>query len=243
MDSAVSILFAGGRRPDASAVNELVQADGGFSVSYDPQPEAGEHWLELLASGLTFDLTGLAPGPPMEKPRRVQSFGLPDRLDAGAMEAIRLAPGPHLSGAGRMVPVLRCQAWLAAQLAALPGVHAVAWHPAESWCAPDYYRESVLRWIAGGAFPGLALTSLASQPDGSMRSVGLTPFAGQELHLLPGLTGDDAERAKIALRLLHWLVESGGIHEPSTLTGPSGEQLMLEPDTQFGTLRVWRGSR
>lgn len=220
-----------------------MQPDSGFSISHDPLTDAGEYWLELLASGLSFDLTGLAPGQPMEKPPHAQSFGLPERFDPCAMEAIRLAPGPHLSGAGTMVPVLRCQAALAAQLAALPGVEAVAWHPAESWCAPEYYRDAVLRWIAGGAFPGLGLTSLVTQPDGSMRSVGLAPFAGQELHLLPGLAGDDAERAKIALRLLHWLVESGGIHDTGTRTGPSGELLMLEPDAELGILNVWRGSR
>lgn len=243
MASAVSILFAGGRRPDVSAVKELVQPDSGFSISHDPQTNGGGYWLELLASGLTFDLTGLAPGQPTDRPHHAQSFGLPDRFDADAVEAVRLAPGPHLSGAGTMVPVLRRQAWLAAQLLALPGVQAVAWHAAESWCAPDYFRDSVLRWIAGGAFPGLGLTSLVPQPDGSMRSVGLTPFAGQELHLLPGLARDDAERAKIALRLLHWLVESGGFHERSTLTGPSGELLVLEPDTELGILNVRRDAR
>ena len=142
-----------------------------------------------------------------------------------------------------MLPVLRTLAWLAAQLSVLPGLEAIAWHPARTVCAPDYFRNSVLRWVGGGAFPGLGLAALDQQADGSILSEGLALFTRQELRVGSDLGQDRAERAKIALRLMHWLVENGRVEQPTSLTGPSGETLLLEPDTELGIVSVWRGSR
>ena len=54
---------------------------------------------------------------------------------------------------------------------------------------------------------------------------------------------DQAQAGKVALRLLHWLVESGRVTETMSLTGPSGETLLLEPRPEQGIVCVWRGSR
>ena len=105
--------------------------------------------------------------------------------------------------------MVRTQAWLAAALASLPGVEAVAWHPARSCCEPAYFRESVLRWIDGGVFPGLGLTALAISPDGAMHSEGLALFTTQELRIEPELMVEKAAGEKIGVRLLDWLVENG----------------------------------
>ena len=76
-----------------------------------------------------------------------------------------------------------------------------------------------------------------------MRSEGLALFTGQELHVAPDIAQGGADGAKIALRMLHWLVENGRIRESMSLTGPSGETLLLEPDDKLGIVKVWRGSR
>ena len=140
-----------------------------------------------------------------------------------------------------MFPVVRSLAWLSALLAGLPGVSAVAWHPAGSWCDPTYYRDSVLRWIEGGVFPGLGLAALAPTADGGLQSQGLALFTGQELRLEPELVEDRSAAAKIGLRLMHWMVENGRVDETEVVPCPDGQPLRLEPAVNGGIVRVWKG--
>lgn len=241
--SAASLLFAPGERPDASAIARLAETTSAFSISLDPAEGAGDggNWLELLDHGLTFDLRGLAPGPAAAAPPRSHEFGLPDDFDAVRMQAVTLQPGPHLAEGSAMLPVVRSLAGLTAALAALPGVRAVAWHAARSWCSTGHFRDSVHRWLEGGPFPGLGLTALVSMPDGGMQSQGLALFTGQELRLEPELAKDRAAAAKTGLRLLHWLVEHGSVTGPESLPGPDGVPLRLEPSENTRFVRVWRG--
>ena len=249
------MLFEAGQRPDRHAIATLA-GESAFGISLDPANESNGGrksggigggygtagvWLELIANGLTFDLVGLAPGSAAEAPSGGQAFGLPAQFEPALLEAITLRPGPHLAEGERMLPVVRSLAWLAARLADLPNTRAVAWHPARCWCSPRYFRDSVLRWIEGGVFPGLGLATLAPMPDGGMQSQGLALFTGQELRLEPELTVDRAAGAKIALRLMHWLVENGRVEAEERVPGPDGQILRLEPSTNRRFVRVWRG--
>jgi len=141
-----------------------------------------------------------------------------------------------------MFPVVRAQAELAARLCELPGIVAVNWHPARSLSDPRYFREAVLRWIGGGAFPGLGLAALAPTEDGGLKSEGLAHFIGQELYLDPTMCEPRSDAAKVALRLMHWLVEHGHLDEPVDLTGPSGEPLKLLVNEGSGIVTACRGS-
>ena len=241
MDNAVVLLFAVGERPSAREIQQFSQSHGQFAVTLEcTDPSEPDQWAELLANGLTFDMSGLAPGRACRLPPQLdQQFGFDGTFDLSACEGVTLAPG---SG-GPMIPVLRCLAWLTAELAEIGQIKAIAWPPAGSVCEPAYFRDSVTRWLGGGAFPGFGLTSLITQPDGSLRSRGLALFTGQELLLDADLAQDRTQGAKVALRLLHWLVESGKIEETMSLTGPTGDTLVLEPHEDGGIVSVWRGSR
>jgi len=225
-------------------VRALAASTGQFSVSLDTSEEGGqeEGWLELLANGLTFDLTGLAPQPSIEVPATAHTFGIAPGAETDAFQPVLVKPGPHLAAGGAMFPVVRTLAMIAANLAQLEGVKAVAWHPARAISEARYFRTSVMRWIEGGAFPGLGLTALVPTDDGGLESEGLSLFTGQELRMRPDVVMDRAEASKIALRLLNWLVEHGRITESYGFTGPSGETLRLEPVDSFGIVEVWRGS-
>ncbi|GAA0278125.1 hypothetical protein GCM10009127_18810 [Alteraurantiacibacter aestuarii] len=215
-----------------------------FTVSIDEEMGKGDFkWIELLANGLTFDLSGLAPGTPHDFNRQGHKFGFESDFDNSDLEALSIRPGPHLTSGGVMIPVIRCLAWLAAQMSGLPGLKAIVWNAARTTCEPAYFHESVMRWISGGPFPGFGLTALVPQPDGAMISEGLTLFTGQELRLDRELASDKPQGAKVALRLIHWLVENGRIEQTMSLTGPSGETLVLEPVHEQGIVNVWRGSR
>ena len=244
--SAASLVFRAGSRPSRAELRELAARDREFAISLEPElppitdPEGRTEWVELVMHGLTFDLSGLAPRDDMAMPEAAHLFGLPRDLARQALEAMTLVPGPHLAGGRMLLPVLRSHALLAARLTALPGVVAVAWHPARSWSAPEYFRNTVLRWIEGGAFPGLGLAALAPAGQGGLVSEGLSLFTGQELMLDQGLAQDRASGARIALRLMHWLVENGTLEAEEILTGPGGEHLRLEPSEDRRLIMVWK---
>jgi hypothetical protein len=247
---AVSLLFAAGERPAAAAVVALARAESPFSISYDPSSMTadegesggeGARWIELLYNGLTFDLTGLAGGDAAPLPALVHRFGLPVDFDGARLRAVTLRPGPHLAAGGNMPPVLRALALLAARLMELPGVQAVAWHPARCWSEPVRFREAVHTWTQGGVFPVFCLAALASTPDGGMQSEGLAQFTGQELRLEPELVGDRAEAGKLAVRLLHWLYEHGRLASFERLPAPGRGMVRLEPSGNGRFVRAWNG--
>jgi hypothetical protein len=244
--SAASLLFDVGMRPDRAMVRELAARERDFAVSLEPDlapgpdPSGRGDWVELVIHGLTFDLTGLAPRDPAPAPEAGHLFGVAPDVARRGLEAITLVPGPHLAGGRQMLPVLRSHALLTARLATLPGVVAVAWHGARAWSAPEFFRGNVLRWIEGGAFPALGLAALTATPEGGIATEGLALFTGQELELDARLAEDRAEGARIALRLMHWLVENGAIDQRETLTGPGGELLQLEPSANQRLIKVWK---
>ncbi len=246
--SAVSLLFAPGGRPSADALYTLARETGRFAISHDPQAEDGstqqsdDVWVELIAMGLTFDVTGLAPGRSRELPDAVHRYGLDSDFEPDGLDVVTIVPGPHLMGGGLMFPVIRCLAWLGALMAQLPNIQAIAWHPARSYSDPTFFETSVLRWIEGGAFPGLGLTSISPTKVGGLRSEGLSVFTGQELELAAELVADQAEGAKLALRLLHWMIENGRVTQSQLLTGPSGEPLLIQPLGAGGIVRVLRNA-
>lgn len=236
----LSLLFPAGARPRVDEIDRLVAGpvrEGiGFTISHRPHPPEG--WLELLAQGLTFDCTGLHPGESAPLPPAGQFYGLDPARAQEDLAAVTLAPGPHLTAGASLQPLVRMLAALGARMASLPNVVAVGWHPAETWIEPEYFARTVNEWLGGGAFPALGLTALHSREKGKLVSQGLKFLIGQEIELsVPAKIGP-ADAARLAVRLIHGLVESGPITEPTSLAGPGGEQIEAEPDATAGLVRV-----
>lgn len=225
------MVFREGARPDAVAVRDLARA-GDFTVTHGA---AGDE-LELLINGLAFDLTGLG-DIPAAAPAARHRFGLED-TSLGAVEAIALSASPHLAQGEAMMPVVRSQLALALRLAKLPGVVAVAWTPAHSWMATDYFERIVTAWLAGGAFPALGLTAFAGALDGGLHSEGLAFFTGQELRIEPDLVEDRAAATTLAVQLMNQLVTQEAIDTRYEFAGPEGSPLVLEPSSNGTFVRV-----
>ncbi|MCB2050634.1 MAG: hypothetical protein KDE63_04305 [Novosphingobium sp.] len=266
----VSLLFTRGRRPDKDAVARLATecrtfsltgldnttaraADGTTDAALNGHGANGEFaghrrndgsedWLELLANGLTFDLCGLAPGHSAPSVQCVYPFDLQESFCASDYEAIWLVPGPHLAGGERMLPVVRAMVGVAAALCDAPGLAAIAWHPARSCIGPRYFTSVVGNWQEGGVFPGLGLVGLQTSADGAMQSEGMAFFTGQEIRIEPELAGDRTAAAKIAVRLIDYLVSAGQLREGMEVTGPNGQLLQLEPSANGRFIRVWSAS-
>ncbi len=135
-DGGLSLLFAKGQRPLRSdiaklAAMHLAATEGGFSLGHPGELSSGR--VELVASGLSFDLSGLAPAPSCDLPEIAHRFGEADRSDLSEVEGIKLDVGEHLVGGQALLPVVRTMMGLAARLAGQAGVVAVAWHHDVAW--------------------------------------------------------------------------------------------------------------
>ncbi|MBS0481167.1 MAG: hypothetical protein JSR96_03265 [Proteobacteria bacterium] len=232
----LSLIFAAGSRPDAEKVIAAGKGRaiaGGFAISHRPDPAEG--WLELLASGLTFDCHGLIPGEAQTIPPPGALLGL-DAIPPG--EATTLQPGPHIAAGRGLLPVVRVMVGVASRLAALDGVVAAYWWPAGSWMEPAYFRRVIGDWLSGGAFPALGLTSLRREGDGAMVSRGLGLLIGQELRFEPQQALSAGAVARISVRLIHELIGGGALTRPQEFIGPDGELLLATPTRDSHYLHV-----
>lgn len=229
--AGLSLLFAQGKRPSADDIARLLEASeiagAAAHVSYRP-PDDREGLLELLVSGLTFDLVGLAPAAPLPPPPPRHRFGLAPGEAGEGLEAITLMPGHHLSGGHAMIPVVQAMLGLAGHIALPLDVAAVCWHPAQSWMEPQYFSRIALGWLSGGPFPALGLTALEHASEG-VRSVGLAFFSGQEL-LVERRDGESpAQTAKLAVRFIDYVVANGPFRRELEFEGQQGELLRVVP--------------
>lgn len=247
--AVLAVLYAPGQRPSIDDVRLAGAASGAFALSFDPsdgvsgggdrgdgdiQQVDATGWAELLITGLTFDVTGLAPGPAETMPGVAHRYGLADNLLVEELEAVLVQPGAHLAGATAMLPVVRGCVALGAALAMHSAAAAVVWIPARTVMGSDYFAATIADWLGGGAFPALGLTSLVPGPGG-IASEGLAFFTGQELEV----AGSDlAHTGRIAVRMVHTLVGYGRLAAPIQLVGPEGEPLQAEPSDDGKWVRV-----
>ena len=243
-NSGISLIFAAGARPTASDIERFMagQTASGQAgrISFRPPDDHG--WLEILASGLTYDLRGLAPGSGAPLPPAEHRYGLPAEIEQRELEPISLAPGAHITAGGPLMPVVRILLGLAAGFALEMPIAAICWNPAATWMEPKYFGRIVVNWLSGGAFPALGLTGLCSRADGGIESSGLAYFTGQEV-CLPGPVGRAGpEAAKLAGRVIDHLVRHGPIDRCESIAGPGGENLLLEPSADGRHVLVARAA-
>jgi hypothetical protein len=240
----LSLLYAAGERPSAADLARLLDepvGDPGQSARISHQPDESEGWLELLASGLTFDLSNLAPAASVLPTPASHFFGLPANISGTKLEAVTLAAGEHVAPGVTMLPVVRVMCGLCARLTSLGNVKAVCWQPAQSWMEPAYFKRIIATWLGGGAFPALGLTALEQTPEGAFQSRGLAFFTGQEVRVDARNGEATAVTAKLAIRLIDLLVRHGRVREAFDIPGRDGGSLLVEPVLGGEIARVSRG--
>ncbi|MCW1381761.1 hypothetical protein OLX02_02885 [Novosphingobium sp. KCTC 2891] len=228
--SVAALLFDSGKRPDAEALAALAARSGAFTVTHRSEAEPG--WLELLRGGLTFDVTGLAPETALRLgPAAAHPVGLPRSLDLTTLEAIYLAPGPHLAGAEHLLPVIRVAVAQIADMAQMPGIVGVSWLPARTVVSPGWFVQAISAWLDGGPFPALALAALA-RTSSKMTSEGLAFLIGQEFTLYASDGMLQERDARVAVRLVDWLVAHGKVEGPREVVLSGVGPVWLEPDRE-----------
>lgn len=241
--ACLSLLFSADDRPSAQNVLQAISAvpqDGATGIQATQPRGAGEGWLELLASGLTFDLIGLAPDESAPVLAANHLYGLGREVAEEPLQAIAIVPGPHIAGAAAVLPVVRVMAGLARELALRLDARAVCWAPAGSWMDTGYFSRVVESWLGGGAFPALGFTGIERTPDGGVQSQGLSHFAGHELRVESRRGESAADVVKLAVRAIDHIVRHGPIESRQKLTGPAGEHLLVEPTPGGRVVRMWR---
>jgi hypothetical protein len=237
--SGLSLLFRPGERPSADDLIHLIDSGqaSGPAARVSHRPDARHGWLELLASGLTFDVRGLSPlealdtAPLDSYGNRV--FGFTGSDPERQYEAVEIALSHHIMAGAGLQPVVRTMVGLAANLTA------VRWHPADTLMEPRYFVRVVLAWLAGGAFPALGLTALTQAQDGSIASRGLAHFTGQEMRLEATAGESPAEAVQLAIRVIDDLVREGRIATPRKI-GAGKDALLAEPSQVGKLVLVWR---
>lgn len=261
--AGLHLLFAPGRRPTRDAIRSFVSRQHAVSLSHDPTEDAarslvvadGEHlraaapdadaaaplWVELLRDGLTFDLHGLAPGAACSTPDVAHRFDLAATPALDAFESLVIAPGPHIAGGARSVPVLKAMVALARDLTLhFPDLAAVTWSPSRSAIGRRFFESVITAWLDGGAFPALGLTAFEQSDDGALQSVGLSFWIGQELRIEPPLSADKVAATRLGVRLINQLVIVGGIGESERIIAPDGTRLVMQASRNSQFVRVRR---
>lgn len=250
-NAELQLLFASGARPDHTAIRAALARLPMVNVSHDPDETtpsaedavwpAQQSWLELLRDGLTFDLSGLAPGPASPFPVLEHRFDLPALPTAGGHEAMALRPGPHLAAGGGSLPLNRAMLALACDLVRqFDDVVAVGWGPSRSAIGRRFFESVASAWLEGGPFPALGLTAFAETGDGALQSAGLAFWIGQELRIEPPLSHDRVAATRLAIRIVNHLVIGGPLAEDERIVAPDGTRLVLRPARERALIEVWR---
>jgi hypothetical protein len=240
----LSLLFAAGERPSATDVERLLAGGEapGPRARISHRPDESQGWIELLASGLTFDLAGLAPATGLPLPEIEYQFGISFDPERFGLEAVTLFPAGHIAGGSGMIPVVRTMIGLAAAIALPLGVKAVCWHPARSCMEPGYFTRVAANWLSGGVFPALGLTAVKPAEQGAMVSVGLDFFAGQEVRFEKQRELPRAEVVKRVVRVINHIIGQGPITALLEIPEGDGRSLLAEPSPDGRHVRVWRSA-
>ena len=260
------LLFKQGHRPDRNAIRDFAACKANASISHDPLEQAALHlassdgesvekgngalnadtltkhvWMELLRDGMSFELSGLAPGEGLLLPRADFVFDFSAPPEPSDFEVLRLAPGHHLAGGERALPVAKGLLGLACDLvhhfAELEGV---LWPPSSSAIGHQFFESVVTAWFEGGPFPALGLTAFRETTDGALQTEGLSFWIDQELRIEPPLSLDKVSATRIGVRLVNQLVLVGGIDTSERVVAPDGTRLVLRTSRNGQFVRVWR---
>lgn len=199
----------------------------GFSVSHAPEPVEG--WAELLVNGLTFDVHGLREGPAQPAPLIASTLGL-DRNELDSLRWLTVAPGPHLAGAGHLLPVVRVVAMLVLELSKIGPASGISWIPAHLVLNCDLFERAVQPWLSGGPFPAPAFVAMRQDADGGLSSSGLKFLMGQEFVLQGGGRTESAHLRRIAVRLVDWLIANGPVTASTKAILAGTGEVVLESD-------------
>lgn len=238
-------IFSAGSRPSRKDVVNWLSEEDTLSVSFNPDSfgdsdASDANWVELLKSGMVFDLLGLDDGPPIAAENCSNRVGLSSDLMEDVGEAVALQAGEHIASGVNTLPVLREYLAVAAHfIRRFTQIAQVHWLPSDAAIGPDFFAKSVESWVGGGPFPAIGLIAFKRMATNSIQTGGLSWIIGQELMLEGELADDPAYATRLGIRLINQLVHGGQLTEPERILAPDGTQLHIAPSENQKFIRVW----
>lgn len=160
-------------------------------------------------------------------------------LDATSIRcSITIILGAHVKGGERVPPIIQALLGLAEKFGASLNALAVVWHPAHVVSGFSYFSEVVSDYLAGGAFPVLALVNFKADDNGVITSTGLALLSGQELQVTENGM-EQRETMRRVVRVAHDVAVNGPIRQEVKLGGIEPDEILeLEPLPESGLLRM-----
>ena len=145
------------------------------------------------------------------------------------LSGIDIGLGEHVVGGERVPAIMQALLGLAQKLGSALNAQGLVWHPANIVSGFSYFSEVISDYLAGGAFPVLALVNFKADSDRVISSTGLAYLSGQELEVANSAM-DQAEMMRRVVRVVHDIAVNGPVTEAVKLDGiESGEVLELLP--------------
>jgi hypothetical protein len=151
---------------------------------------------------------------------------------------IDISLGKHVAGGERVPAIMQALLGIGYKLGTSLNSAAAVWHPAKVVSGFAYFSEAVADYLAGGAFPVLAMVNFKADNDGVINSTGLALLSGQELQVSnSGM--DQREIMRRVVRVVHDVAVNGPIRESVKLDGIELDEILeLEPLAESGLLRM-----
>ena len=142
---------------------------------------------------------------------------------------VNIALGAHVAGGERVPAIIRTFLDVAVKLGESCEAVAAVWRPATVVSGFDYFEQAVEGYLAGGAFPVLAMVNFRGGAERLITTNGLATLSGQELQIECGAM-EEADMMHRAIRVAHDLAVNGPVSAHLSLDGLEvGEKMELEP--------------
>jgi hypothetical protein len=183
--------------------NALIATDDEI-LNYEGVASAGPNW-RLLYRGAEFRVSFDANA--MNTDGFTKIFC--DSDVAVTKSRLTISLGNNLLGGQFVAPIALNLLIFAKNVAMRLGANAVAWTPSQLLSDASYFATTVEEYANGGAFPVLSTVRLQVS-DGTLQTMGLNWFAGQELEL-KGEGLSQAELVRRAVRIVHDIATNGSL--------------------------------
>lgn len=238
MDSPVTsaplTLLIGHDAPDTLARLRLeLEADTEFTLPHTGANNTSS--FEIVYRGVSLNLVI---APKVESVAGLKSIFC--NLDPTSIRSgIDIELGDHVAGGERVPAILQGLLGAAQKLGSSLGAVATIWHPARIVSGFAYFSEAVADYLAGGAFPVLAMVSFKAETDGTVNSSGLSFLAGQELQVVAG-NMEQGEMMRRVVRVVHDIATNGPVLNVMKLGGVEpGEVVELQPAAGLLKLNIY----
>ena len=209
-----------------------IDADPDISIAHDSLISGSK--TQLVYRGVTFVMTI------NRAPQKVSQWKhIFCNLDPADIRfGIDIGLGPHVTGGERVPAIIQALLALGQRLGASMGAVAAVWHPARVVSGFDYFSEVISDYLAGGAFPVLAMVNFRVDDKGAINSTGLALLSGQELHVADN-DMEQREMMRRIVRVVHDIAINGPIREAIRLGGLDDKEVLdLDPAAQRGIVKM-----